>query len=160
MFSKGFNLDSETPGITWQDLNLGAPTIIAMAHLCAVSMARLDIPECNPETLSREALAILSAARRSGSIFIRGDKNAFEPSERFLAVCVQLDDGRRIEFRRPQDPEQTVRFMDGLRQLVVAGLVMHQLMNDFSLTARGFEIAQSIDQEEVNDLIAMGNDTL
>ncbi len=160
MFSKGFSLDDETPGLTWSDLNHGVPTIIAMAHLSSVALSRLENPECDPLSLSSEARAILVATRRSGSICIRGDKNAFEPSERFLAVCVELDEGRRVEFRCPNNPEQTVRFMEGLRQLCKSGLVMHQLMNDFSLTASGFELAKALEADDFQKLIELGNETV
>ncbi len=121
-------------------------------------MSRLQIPDCDLEQLSPEAKAILVATKNSGSISIRGDKNAFEPSERFLAVCVEVEEGRRVEFRCSRDPEQTVRFMNGLRQLCIAGLVMHQLMNDFSLTAAGFTIAKTLDVDAYQSLIELGSD--
>ena len=153
-------MDDPQQGITWQDLGNGVPTIIAMAHLSSITLAQRDLPAVNIDDLSDEAKTILVGAQKSGSMCIRGDKNAFEPAERFLAVCVDLDEGRRIEFRCLQDPEQNVKFMDGLRQLCSAGLVMHQLMNDFSLTASGFELAKSLDSADFQQWLEMGTESL
>lgn len=160
MFSRNFSLDDPQQGITWQDLGNGVPTIVAMAHLSSVAMSQLDPEPVDIDKLSDEAKAILVCARSSGSICIRGDQNAFEPSERFLAVCVEMDEGRRIEFRCTQNPEQTVRFMEGLRQLCASRLVMHQLLNDFSLTADGFERARSLNESDFQEWLEMGTESL
>ena len=119
--------------------------------------------ETNPadlESLPLEASAIMFAASRTGSISIRGDKNAFEPGERYLAICVELDEGRRIEFRVLDNPEQTIKFMEGFRRLCLCGLVMHQLMNEFSLTAAGFEQARQIDAESIASLVETGRESV
>ncbi|HMO13297.1 MAG TPA: hypothetical protein PKD64_05675 [Pirellulaceae bacterium] len=160
MIPRGFNLENETSGLTWADLNLGVPTIVAIAHLSSLALSRPDPPACDLAGLSAEARTILVASKDSGSISIRGNKNAFEPAERFLAVCVDMNEGRRVEFRCVGNPEQTVRFMEGLRQLCNAGLVMHQLMNDFSLTAHGFEMARSLDVNDYQALIDLGTESI
>ena len=98
--------------------------------------------------VSEEARAILYLARRRGAIEIKGVNHAFESSERFLAVCVELDLDRTFILKRRDDPELTVRFLDGFRQLCASGLVMHHLFRDFSLTRRGFEVARSIRRED------------
>ncbi len=156
------NLDSNPrpPSMTWEDLTNGVPTIMALARLCSDQLAKPDLPLTPIERLSPEAQAILVCARQTGSVSIRGDKNAFEPGERFLAICVEQDEGRRVEFRCLGDPEQTIRFMEGFRQLCCAGLVMHQLMNDFSLTARGFDAANRVDVDRVESLVQLGRDAV
>lgn len=142
--------------ITWDDLTSGLPTIVAMARLCGNVIASLDDMSPAADHLSLEAQAIASAAIKTGAISIRGDKNAFEPGERFLAICVELAEGNRIEFRCADDPEQTMRFVDGFRQLCRNGLAMHQLMNEFSLTRAGFELARTVDQKSIEKLVALG----
>jgi hypothetical protein len=153
------NLSQAQPAesLVWEDLTNGVPTIAALADLCSHVLAD---PASDPAAvklsgLSREAAAILQAARETGSISIRGDKNAFEPGERYLAICVELGEGRRMEFRVADRPEQTIRFMNGFRQLCRAGLVMHHLMNEFSLTAAGFELARQVQSGEVAELVQM-----
>lgn len=142
--------------MTWDDLTSGLPTINALARLCGNVIASLDDISQGVEALSLEAQAIASAASETGAISIRGDKNAFEPGERYLAICVELAEGKRIEFRCMNDPEQTIRFVDGFRQLCRHGMAMHHLMNEFSLTSAGFELARSVDQKSIEKLVAMG----
>ena len=149
--------DNRSPeSMTWDDLTSGLPTIIALARLCGNVIASLDDTTPGNKPLSLEAQAIASAASETGAISIRGDKNAFEPGERYLAICVELAEGKRIEFRCPSDPEQTIRFVDGFRQLCRHGMVMHHLMNEFSLTSAGFELARSVDQKSIEKLVALG----
>jgi hypothetical protein len=59
-------------------------------------------------------------------------------------------------FRSRTEPEITVRFLDGFRQLCNAGLVMHQVGGEFSLTSRGFELAKGIHSAEVSEVAALG----
>ncbi len=146
--------------LVWEDLTRGLPTIAALADLCSGILARAD---SQPETVSLselplESAAILHSAMTTGSISIRGDKNAFEPGQRYLAIGVDQNDGRRIEFRIPGNPEQTIRFMNGFRCLCRSGLVMHQLMNEFSLTAAGFTLAKTVDPQAVADLVQLGRE--
>ena len=153
---KSGNLES----LTWEDLTNGIPTIVALARLCGIAMCEPPRELPKQSDLSAEAQAILYVARDSGAISIRGDKNAFEPAERFLAICVELGEGRRIEFRCTRDPKQTIRFIDGFRQLCRFGLVMHQLMNDFSLTGQGFDLAARIQSDPIPEVLQFGRETM
>jgi hypothetical protein len=142
--------------LIWDDLVKGVPTIMALANLCSRVQAEVRNATVGPGDLPAESRAILCAADKTGAISIRGDKNAFEPGERYLAVCVELPEGARIEFRCADNPEQTIRFVEGFRRLCQTGLAMHHLMNEFSLTAAGFEMARQIDRESVAELLALG----
>ncbi len=149
--------DNRNPeSLIWDDLTNGVPTIAALARLCGTVLSGTEDPVVDQAGLPPESRAILCAARGTGAISIRGDKNAFEPGERYLAVCVELSEGARIEFRCLENPEQTVRFLDGFRRLCQTGLAMHHLMNEFSLTAAGFELARQIDCDSLSELLAMG----
>ena len=66
--------------------------------------------------------------------------DAFSAPARFLAVRVELDEEQWLVFRSREDPAVTIRFLDGFRELCAAGLVMHHLYRDFSLTRAGFEL--------------------
>ncbi|MCA9223281.1 MAG: hypothetical protein KDA71_23355 [Planctomycetales bacterium] len=152
MLERFIDPKADLPG-SWQELGEGAPTLIALAHLCAVAMTRekpLDIE------LSPEARAILVAARDRGVIEVKGMNQAFEAPERFLAVQIELDEQRMLTFRNREFPEITIRFFNGFRQLCQTGLVMHHLYRDFSLTQAGYELARTIDREEVESLLAQG----
>ena len=107
-----------------------------------------------------EARAILYLARRRGAMEVKGVNHAFDSSERFLAVCVELDLERTFILKRRDDPQLTIRFLDGFRQLCVSGLVMHHLLRDFSLTRRGFEVARSIRREDVPVLVPLADEQL
>lgn len=136
--------------VLWEELGAGAPTLAAFAHLCSQALAE----NCcaTREELSEEARAILYAARHRGAIEIKGVNHAFESTERFLTVCVELDLERQLILKRRDDPEFTIRFLDGFRQLCVSGLIMHHIFRDFSLTRPGFELARAIRREEVSVL--------
>jgi len=75
-----------------------------------------------------------------------------------LAVYVELSDTQTIAFRDPNDPEVTVSFLEGFRQLCRAGLVMHHIHRDFSLTHLGFSVARPIDRQEVQPWLAKGTE--
>lgn len=150
--------DDGRPMVLWQELGEGAPTVVAFARLCSES---LIAQRCEPlESLAEEALAILYLARHRGTIEVKAVNHAFESSERFLTVCVELDLERTFILKRRDDPELTIRFLDGFRQLCAAGLVMHHLLRDFSLTIRGFEIARSIRREDVPVLAPLAEEQL
>lgn len=144
--AKHFNEDGRQM-VLWDELGAGVPTIIAYARLCSESLACGRIGEV--DALSHEALAILYAARRRGAIEVKGVNSAFDSSERFLAVCVELDSERQLILKRRDDPELTIRFLDGFRQLCADGLVMHHIYHDFSLTSAGFNVGRSINAETV-----------
>jgi hypothetical protein len=71
-------------------------------------------------------------------------------------VHVETAPDEYLTFKHADDPEQTVRFMEGFRQLCLAGLVMHQSQHEFSLTAEGFELAGTIPRDEIEDYLAFG----
>lgn len=144
--------------VLWQELGEGAPTLIGFARLCSDALAA-NYPE--PESaLSEEARAILYLARHRGAMEIKGVNQAFDSSERFLAVCVELDLERTFILKRRDDPELNIRFLDGFRQLCASGLVMHHLLRDFSLTLRGFEVARRIRREDVPLLLPLAEEQL
>jgi hypothetical protein len=132
---------------SWEDLGQGAPTVIAFAQLCSRAISG-GLSESS-EALSEEALAILYAARDRGAIEIKGVNHAFESTERFLTVTVELDLERQLFFKRHNDPQLTVRFLDGFRQLCGRGLVMHHIYRDFSLSNTGFQRARQVDRNQI-----------
>ena len=158
MLQRNLSESQPTESLVWEDLTNGIPTIAALANLCSKVLSEPETQASYSSNLTAESSAILHVASATGSISIRGDKNAFEPGERFLAICVELEEGRRIEFRVKDNPEQTIRFVEGFRRLCKAGLVMHQLMNEFSLTAAGFDFAKQVDVQAITSLVEMGRD--
>jgi hypothetical protein len=131
----------------WELLQHGVPTVIGFARLCSAAIGRSEFPVDAIEALSPEAQAIAFSAKGRGVIELRGNKNAFEPADRFLAVCVVIDDDRRLVFKNKFEPRRTLAFLEGFRQLCAAGLAIHHLMFDFSLTVHGFALADQIDPE-------------
>lgn len=153
MLQRNFRLDvGPDPG--WESLLEGIPTVNGFARLSSAALARLDPPPAPSTVLSPEARTILYAARQRGTIELRGNKNAFEPADRLLAVCVLVDEDRRLVFKNKSQPRQTVAFLEGFRQLCAEALVMHHLLFDFSLSTRGFEIADQVGLAEVETLLA------
>jgi hypothetical protein len=144
---------------SWEALGAGAPVLVALAQLCSQAMVNLPAAnELTAEGLSPEARAILVAAAHRGVIEIKAVNTAFDPAARLLAVYVELSDTQTIAFRDPADPEVTVSFLEGFRQLCRAGLVMHHIHRDFSLTHFGFQIARRIDPQEVQAWLAKGTE--
>lgn len=129
----------------WEELNQGTATIVGFATLCTLSISGTAGPA---EELSSEAQAILVAAGNRGFIEIRINKESFDSSERLLGVCVEATENEFLLFRRKSEPEKTIRFLDGFRQLCLAGLVMHHINREFSLTTKGFELARTLDRNE------------
>jgi hypothetical protein len=121
----------------------------------------VDLDAANPidvEQLSPEAKAILVASRDRGVIEVKAVNAAFEAPSRMLAVYVELDEVQTIAFRDRNEPEVTVRFLEGFRVLCQKGLVMHHIHRDFSLTSRGFEIARTISKQEVQPWLDKGTE--
>lgn len=137
---------------SWDALGEGSPTLAALAAVCARAIVSPAEPQV--DALSGEAKAILFAAKDRGVIEVRGVRTAFEAPARLLAVYVELDEHRTIAFRNREVPEVTVRFFEGLCQLCRAGLVLHHLHRDFSLSQSGFVVAQQIDRDAVEGLLA------
>jgi hypothetical protein len=140
------------PDPGWDPLQHGVPTVAGLARLCGAALARLDIPPVAAGSFSPEACAILALAGGVGLIELRGNKNAFEPADRLLAVCVIQDADQRIVFRDRSQPRRTMAFVEGFRQLCAAGLVLHHLMFDFSLTEPGFALADTLDPRTYREL--------
>ncbi len=148
-------VDSYLTG-SWEALGNGAPVLVALAQIASQAMIS-GVPSPLPELLG-EAKAILHAARGRGVIEIKGKHTGFEAPSRMLAVYVEIDDEHTIAFRDPLQPEITVRFLEGFRQLCECGLVVHHLHRDFSLTSAGFHLARSITFEEVEKWLNLGTD--
>lgn len=143
----------------WQELAEGAPTILAFAQLCGLAMVEAPLDTDLPaiaDKLSDEAKTILALAANRGTIEIRAHRDPFDSVERFLAVCVELELERRVLFLQKEDPQQTVKFLEGFRQLCRAGLILHHLQRDFSLSNQGFELAKTIRKDDFNHLIRWG----
>jgi hypothetical protein len=140
---------------TWQELGHGAPTLAGLARVCSMSLASgVD----HQAALSTEAKAILFAARERGVVEIKGSNQAFDAPGRMLAVYVEATPERTFVFRRRDLPAYTIRFLAGFRELCAAGLVMHHIYQEFSLTREGLEMAQTIREAEVAPLIEMATD--
>jgi hypothetical protein len=75
-----------------------------------------------------------------------------------LAVYVEIDETQTITFRDHERPEVTVRFLEGFRQLCCHGLALHHIHRDFSLTARGFELARTIEQKDIQAWLDQGRE--
>jgi hypothetical protein len=144
--------------VLWEELATGAPTIIGFARLCSDALAANRAAPVEP--LSAEAHVILYAARRGGAIEVKGVNDAFKSAERFLAVCVELDADRQLICRRPDEPQLTLRFLDSFRQMCASGLVMHHIFREFSLTRAGFDLASSIQRQELPLLDLLAEDQL
>lgn len=151
-------VDSYLSG-SWEALGAGAPVLVALAQLCSQAMVGRDAAKpTTADGLMPEAKAILVAARDRGLVEVRGVNTAFDPAARLLAVYVELDPNQTIAFRDPENPEITISFLEGFRQLCERGLVMHHLHRDFSLTKRGFEIARTIQKREVQTWLDKGSE--
>jgi hypothetical protein len=140
----------------WQELAEGAATIGGLAELCARALVERTAdpdPLSLSLSLSIEAQALLAVAAERGVLEIRVHKDGFDSVERFLAVCVEYQPEKRLVFLRKDQPEQTIRFLDGFRQLCQLGLVIHHLQGDFSLSRQGFELAKAIAREELKPSI-------
>ena len=139
---------------SWEALGNGAPTLVALAQLCSDRWVKSDcLVSFEKIAESREALAILFAARDRGLIEIRGVNSAFDAAARLLAVYVELDNDRTIAFRDREKPQVTLRFLQAFRDLCEWGLVIHHIHRDFSLAPRALEIAQKIKPEEVQEMM-------
>jgi len=137
----------------WHELGQGTPTIAGFAWACSRALAAGGNQQI---VLSPEAKAILFAARNRGLLEIKASQRAFESPARMLAVYVETDDEQAIFFRAKDNPATTIRFLSGFRELCAAGLVMHQIYQEFSLTREGLELAQTIPQAEVEKLLNLG----
>ena len=148
---------------SWEALGNGAPILVALAQLCSHTWTRETLGDAKPapltlDGLSGEAQAILFAARTRGIIELKAVNTAFDAAARLLAVYVEESDERTIAFRDSKKPEITVRFLDGFRELCERGLIIHHIYRDFSLSPRGFELAQSVQQGQVQRYLDMATE--
>lgn len=151
MLPRSFSSNDQTASQAWQDLGEGAPTIMGFANLC--SQAITNGSACDLQDLSDEAKAILAVVGNRGTMDIRASREPFDSAQRMLAVCAEYELDRRLLFLQKEDPEQTVRFLEGFRQLCQSGLVLHHLQKDFSLSAAGFEIAKKLKRSDYEALL-------
>ena len=140
-----------------RDLDRGTPTIAALASLCQQAMTGPPA-EAGGESLSPHARAILAAGGTRGVIDIRASKDDFDAVDRFLAICIEIEPGRRLLFRRSDDPESTIRFLDAFAELCRNGMIVHHLGNDFSFSVAGFETARGLDRAELEPLIEFASE--
>jgi hypothetical protein len=140
---------------TWQELGQGAPTLAGLARVCSLSMATGGDKSVSH---SPEARAILFAARKRAVIEVKGANRAFDAPGRMLAVYVEIEPDRTLIFRSRENPIITIRFLAGFRELCAAGLVMHHIYQEFSLTRQGVELALTVPESEVESLISLGTE--
>ena len=153
----GDPLPSHSESQSWKHLGWGGPTILSLAELAASRWTGLSPAHpSDPDELGTEAKTILALARQHGVIELKATNVAFDSTERLLTVHVQLTEHRQIRFRKAGDARLTQKFLDGFRQLCGAGLVLHQLYQEFCLTTLGFEWADRIDRNSVADSIDSG----
>ncbi len=156
MLLRNLGPDDRNP-MGWEDLEKGAPTILGFASLCSRAIVSSEANEADAERianeLSNEAKTILVAAATRGTIDIRASREPFDSAQRFLAVCVEYELDQRLLFLQKDDPSQTVGFLDGFRQLCRAGLVIHHLQKDFSLSSSGYALAATLNRDDYSELL-------
>jgi hypothetical protein len=140
---------------TWLELGQGAPTLAALAHVASIAVATGGEKSVQ---LSPEARCLLFAARNRGVIEVKGSNRAFDAPGRMLAVYVETDPDRTLIFRSRDNPAVTIRFLAGFRELCAAGLVMHHIYTEFSLTRKGLEMAQTVSAEEVQPMMGLATE--
>jgi hypothetical protein len=146
--------------VTWNELGQGAPTLAGLARVASEAMADRErsAESHSPPKLSPEARCILHAAARRGIIEVKGANRAFDAPGRMLAVYIETDADRTLIFRSRENPAYTIRFLAGFRELCAAGLAMHHIYTEFSLTREGLELAATIPASEVAELLALATD--
>lgn len=133
---------------SWEALGAGAPMLVALAQLASDNWVgqRQDV---TVDQLSGEAKAILFSARDHGMIEVRPVNSAFEAAARMLAVYVEMSGERTIAFRDASEPETTLQFLGGFRELCSYGLIIHHVARDFSLAPQAFQLARQIEPDSV-----------
>lgn len=160
---------------SWEALGNGAPVLVALAQICSHAWTKQSKKSVDAKLteslgenesgetggrsrLTGEALAILYAARDRGIIEIKAVNTAFDVAARLLAVYVEVTDERTIAFRDARNPEITVRFLDGFRELCQRGMVIHHIYRDFSLSPLGFMAARKVTRESVQSWLDMATE--
>lgn len=136
--------------VAWSELGHGAPTIAGLAQVASRAMATGGDKFVS---LSLEARCILYAARVRGVVEVKGANRAFDAPGRMLAIHVETDDDHTLIFRSRGNPAFTIRFLAGFRELCAAGLAMHHIYTEFSLTRAGLELAATVPPAEVQTLL-------
>lgn len=136
--------------VAWSELGHGAPTLAGLAQVASWAMATGGDKSIK---LSPEARCLLFAARERGVLEVKGANRAFDAPGRMLAVYVEADEEHTLIFRSRNNPAMTIRFLAGFRELCSAGLTMHHIYTEFSLTRGGLELAATIPREEVEVLL-------
>ena len=149
MLFQNLTSDGASPAANWMELSCGTPTIAALATLCGHALSGGSPAVAD---LDDHAKTLLSLARQRGVFDIRGNPTAFDASDRLLAICIEIDENRRLLFRQKDQPRETMKFIDGFRQLCQSGLVLHHLQRDFSLTRQGFDQADLLDVDAFSEL--------
>lgn len=149
------NIDNKgaNPPSWWEELGHGAATIAGFARLCADALQFGTIAgEVSAQeqelTISAEGIAILLLAKSRGILEIRAKKDGFDSAERLLAICVEREQDRWQILLDRENTEQTVRFLEGFRELCRHGLILHHLQREFSLSAKGFDVAKSLQPDD------------
>lgn len=137
--------------IDWESMSFGAPTVIGLAQLCGQALMG---PTRSTADISVEAKTILFLARERGILELRGTNDAFESCERLLTIFIECSDDQSIALKAPGNVRQSVKFLEGLRQACQAGLVLHHLQREFSLSALGFEFAEQLREEELEETLS------
>lgn len=145
-------VDDPKWAVAWSELGQGAPTIAGLAHVASWAMATGGDKTVR---LSPEAKCLLVAARERGVIEVKGANRAFDAPGRMLAVYVEKDADHVLIFRSRENPAVTIRFLAGFRELCAAGLAMHHIYTEFSLTREGLELAATIERNEVAALLEL-----
>ena len=140
---------------TWSELGQGAPTLAGLARVASIALANGPNKSAS---LSAEARCLLFASKDRGILEVKGSNREFDAPGRMLAVYVETDAERTLLFRRRTDPSVTIRFLAGFRELCAAGLVMHHIYTEFSLSREGLELAQTIGREEVSSLLDLATE--
>lgn len=144
MIPRNIDPQSSGQGGCATDLVAGLPTIWGFACLAGRALAGQCLP---PESLSPEAQVILRAAQPRGILELRGQPDAFDSTERLIAVAVEQSEGRWLIFKEKSNPRKTLAYVEGFRQLCQAGWVLHQSQREFSLTHSGYDASTSLAEE-------------
>jgi hypothetical protein len=135
----------------WDSLGISVPTISAYAYLCAHALFDtkqhgLTKTEYN---LTGPARTILFLGKHSGAFELKVTPRGFRTTERFLALHIHINEDESYVFQDANDLRIAIEFLTAFRELCLAGLCIHQLHGEFSLNLCGFEVAHTIQQQEV-----------
>ncbi len=135
-----------TTALDMHNMSSGLPTVLGLAMLASRALSG-EIEAI--EKLSDEAQVLLHCAAERGVFEIRGNPDAFDSTDRLLAVCVEGDEGHWRVFKQKSEPRKTLGYLEGFRQLCQSGLVIHHLAKEFSLSYAGFHCKSELAQDQV-----------